>query len=204
MVIKQSFPPVPEVLANFPSEEVASGLSQVTFFGMASEDSGGVAYELVTNGSMWSSVAGTTQTGAGTTTINFDASAFNLPRTAKGTCYFSAGMATGNTKEVQLKVQVKHVDAGASETNISSEIAGENYTGTTADPSIMTFVKVPITTEKHFKKGDILRLTVKILQNLNGNSDMGHSPQNQVFNLLNTAAAHSSIMTFIMSFRSAE
>ena len=43
-----------EAIATFSFEEIASGLGVITFFGIASQDSSGVDYHLVTNKEVFS------------------------------------------------------------------------------------------------------------------------------------------------------
>lgn len=201
VTIPTAFPAQPLAVATFNFEDIVTGLGTVIFFGIASEDSSAVDYHLITNKEVFSQPVGTRRSSQGTTTIDFDTSAFNLTRTAKGTAYFSAAMGCSDGQQVRLLVQLKHVDSGLTETNITSEVTSQTYTATTGVLSNMVFLELPIT-EKHFKKGDFLRLTIKLNQvNASGSSDLGHDPKNQNFNFLVPGTKDTTVMTLLMSFR---
>lgn len=198
--INPTFQEPPGAIASFPSEEIASGLGNVVFLGITSEDDSAVDYHLITQ-TVYSSVSGTRRTSAGTTTIDFDTSAFNLPRTAKGTAFFSAGVGVNGADTIKLLVQLFHVDSGASETNITSEITTKNYTGTSGDTSTMMFIALPMT-QKHFKKGEFLRMRVKMTTTGSNAQDLGHDPKDQNFGTIVPGTKDTTIMTLVMSFRS--
>ena len=191
-----------QILRNFDFLDLANGTGIVNMYGIASTTDGGVEYSLVTNKESWSIPAGTTRSSVGTTTIDFDLTAFNLTRTPKGTATFSAGIGVANdASTVTLKVQLKHWD-GSDETNISSEITSQTFTHPGgAVGSEMVFLKLPITNEKVFKKGQILRLTVKIVNVGGGDIDVGHDPQNQLWDFILPAAANSTVMYLAMPFK---
>ena len=116
-----------EAIATFSFEDISSGLGIITFLGIASEESGGVDYHLITN-AVHSQPIGTTRSTLGTTTIDFDSSPFNLQRVAKGTASFSAGVGRSDGQTVKLLVQLKRV-SNSTETNITSEITSGTFLG---------------------------------------------------------------------------
>lgn len=191
----------PEIIASFSFEDIASGLGVITFFGIASQDDSAVDYHLITNQTVYSQPTGTRRTSQGTTTIDFDSSAFNLQRVAKGTAFFSAGMAATNGQNVRLLVQLKLV-SNSDVTNITSEITSQNHgAGLPPDTSEMVFLELPIT-ETIIKQGDFLRLTVKLNQiNASGNTDLGHDPKNQTFNDIVPGTVDTTVMTLLMPFK---
>ena len=196
--IPEQFTVDPEsAIASFAFTDIATGLGFVAFLGIASEDSGGIDFHLITN-ALFAQPSGTRRSTQGTTTLDFDTAAFNLPRTAKGTAYFSAGMAVSANQSVKLLVQVKHV-SNSTVTNITSEITSQTFTPST-NTSQMVFLELPIK-KQHYKKGDFIRLTVKLNQvNEAGDSDVGHDPKNQTFQTIDPGTKDTTIMTLLMPF----
>ena len=192
-------------IATFPSEEVASGLSQVTFFGIASTAVSTVAYHLIAGGDVYSVPGGTSAT---TTSVemNFDTAPFELVRTAKGTAYFSAGVngSGGGSGTSKVSVQLIHVDSDNNETTITSEITSQTYTHQTAN-AIEVFLELPIT-EKLFAKGEKLRMEVQLIKvGTDNQRDIGHDPKNQDFASVQPSTnSTTSVMKLLMSFRREE
>ena len=187
-------------IASFDFEDIVTGLGFVTFLGTASEDDSAIDFHLITE-SLFSSVSGTRSNSAGTTTLDFDTSIFNLPRTAKGTAFFSAGIGVNSTDTIKLLVQLKHVDSGANVINITSEITTKTHQGTSGNTSTMVFINLPIT-EKHFKKGDFLRLEVKMIK-VSGSLriEIGHDPKNQDGTSLRPSVSGTTVMSLLMPFK---
>jgi len=193
----------PEVLVNYNYVDVAEGTGIITFYGIASEDAAVIDYHLIGTAGVYSSQVTTKRApGAGTTTIDFDLAPFNSPRYPKGTAYFNAGMAVYNSESVHLDVQIKHWD-GTTETNLSAEIASQTLTvGGGANDSEMVFLKIPITTEKLFAIGDMLRLTVKLTSGIgSGTVEVGHDPANRNGQYLVPTTKNTTIMQLQMPFR---
>lgn len=204
MALTQTIPTPSKPIATFPSEEIASGLGNVDFLGIAENKEGTVSYKLTTNNSIFSRPTTTERTAVGTTEMNFDTSIFNLPRTAKGTAIFSCGVSgAGTTDTSKITVQLIHVDSGATETIITSEITSDTFT---IDSGVGQFILLflPIT-EKHFKKGDLLRLEVKMIK-VTGTQriEIGHDPKNEDGTSLQPSGVGggTTVMTLVMPFRS--
>ncbi len=188
------------VIASFPSESIASGLSTVPFFGIASETSAAVDYHLITDSSVFSQPVGTRRSGVGTTEIDFDTANLNLARTAEGTAYFSAGIGVISGDVGHLTAQLFKYD-GSDETAISSEITSASLTGADTE---MVFLALPIT-KTLIPAGELLRLKVKIVaENAGDIVDLGHDPANQDFNSLLPGTVDSTIMKLIMQFRAVD
>ena len=187
-----------KAVASYSFTDIAEGTGKQLYFGISSQDDSAVDYHLVSGISgVYSSQATTSRNSDGTTTMDFDSSVFNLPRTVKGTAYFAAGMGIA-VATVQLQVQVKKVDAGANVTNLSSEISS---VATAVTPSVMAFLEIPLT-QTVIKKGEFLRLTVKLVAtSLTTGVEVGHDPANAAGNWIATGTKHSTIMKFYMSFR---
>lgn len=202
MPLPIKFPATTEAaIASFNYIDIAEGTGTIIFYGISSEDSSAVDYHLISNKDAFSSQAGTERASDGTTTIDFDLGAFNLPQIAKGTAYLSVGVGADNGKGITIKAQVKKYD-GTTATNVTSEITSATFTGGAVIVSKMIFLKLPIT-QTSFRQGDILRLTVKFVQNGGaGNTSMGHDPKNRaITNLDPSSSENSTIMAFHMAFR---
>ena len=198
--INPTYPLPPAPIASFDFEDVAEGTGVVIFFGISSETSGGVDYHLVAN-KAFSSQPDTTRSTSGTTTIDFDTGTFNLPRTAKGTAYFSAAIGgTTDQARPQLKVQIFHVDAAAAETNITSEITSQEFAAPSGVGPEMVFLELPIT-QKHFAKGEFIRLRVKLVTTTNTTAGVGHDPNNQDPTFTSAALKITTVMELQMPFR---
>ena len=185
-------------IASFDWVDIAEGTGMIVFYGIASKTSAAEDYHLVSSQVPYSNPIGTTTTSTGTTTIDFDLAPFNLPQTAKGTAYFSGCMGL-NTGTITLKVQLKHYD-GTTETNITSEIESQDL-ASEVPASEMVFLKLPLTTQKHFKTGEILRMTVKMVVATAGRAEIGHEPKNQVFLDINPGTKDTTVMALLMPFR---
>ncbi len=179
-------------IVSFSFEEIATGLGFSIFYGTSSEDSGGVDYHLISNPAYSSQII-TQRASAGTTTMLFDLSPFNLSRTPQGTAYLSASLRTASGGTAKLAVTIKHYD-GSTETPISSEITSA-IAG--SDEALTIFIEIPITTEKTFAKGDILRLTVDLITTGTAITKFGHDPKDRVMDVL----SDTSVMEFQMPFK---
>lgn len=162
-----------DVQANYSYQDIADGTGKIVFYGIASTTSAATDYHLVTDTLGWSEPIGTSKS-AGTETIDFDAAPFNSPRIPKGTAWISAGIGAEASSTAKLMVQLKHWD-GSTETNITDEITSQTVGASSTD---MVFMPLPITTEKVFKVGDNVRLTVKLVTTT-GVGVVGHDPQNR-------------------------
>ncbi len=165
------YPPSPQPIASFDFVNLAEGTGTVIYFGITSNDTGSLSYHLVSNSAVWSSTVETTRGTEGTTTVDFDSAKFNLPRFVKGTAFFSGaiGSTSNPGSRSHLQVQLKKWD-GSSETNLTAEVTGIE---TQASGGRQEFYVMPITTENLIKKGEQLRLTVKLVQD--GGSAFNHS-----------------------------
>lgn len=190
-----------EAVATFSFEDIASGLGVIVFFGIATNASGGVNYHLISNSDVFSFPVGTERATVGTTSIDFDTSAFNLPRTPRGTAFFSAGTWGENSfaGDMRLDVQLFHVTSGGTETALSSKISSAVPADATSE---MVSLELPITTEKIIKNGEVLRLTVDLVQiNAAAHVEVGHDPKNQPFMGIQPGTKDSSVMTLLMPFK---
>ena len=145
-------------ISSYTWNELQGGTGIQVFYGIASEDSGGIDYHLTTTKTLISSSVSTARTQPGQTTLDFDLGQFNLPQFVRGTAYFHGTITVTSADTGRLLVQLKKWN-GSSATNITAEITGQTVG---AGNTEIVYLELPVTTETHFKKGDILRLTVKI------------------------------------------
>ena len=169
------FPSRGELIETFDFSDIATGLGFEIFYGSPIVDTSGTSYTLlpfaVHSGD---ELTQTTQIGTGTTTVNFDSSTFNLPRTAKGTAYPSFGLSGTVNNTTSAKVQIAIIHADLSVTNISSEFE------TVQTPVAITteLLALPLT-QTTIKKGEKLRMIVKIVvDGGGGNGTLYHDSLN--------------------------
>lgn len=141
----------------------------------------------------------TKQSNAGTTNVDFDLSPFNVPQYPKGTAYFSIAYKIGGAVDCSVSGQIFHYD-GTTETALSAEVTSINCNANHG----MALIALPITTEKQFKIGEILRLTVKLT--VGGGSDgfMAHDPAGRSGAQITTALTNPPVTTsakLLMPFR---
>ena len=196
-LIPQTFPaPTEAAIASFSFTDIADGSGNVIFLGLAAETSGGVTYHLVQT-AIFSQPPATGRSSQGTTTIDFNSSTFNLPRIAKGTATFSAAMGVTGGESVKLLVTVIHFD-GSTETVIGAEQTSQTFTGGESEMVSFRFTL----TETLFKKGDLIRLRVKLNQvNAAGSSEVGHDPNNEDATFIKPGTKHTTVMQLHMPFK---
>jgi phosphoserine aminotransferase len=129
--------------------DLADGTGGVTYYISLFGNSTGVEYRLVQDSYYSDYYQDTTFTAS--TTANL--SAFNTPRTAKGTAVISCFGNVAAGEEWNIKVKFQKVSGGVA-TDISSEITSLNY-----DPDRYSLIYVPLT-ETNFKIGDNLRVII--------------------------------------------
>lgn len=197
--IPKSYPtPPPSAIASFDFTDIADGTGVIIFYGVVAISSTSTEYELITNQEVWSALVETGRSTDGTTTINFNAKNFNIPREVKGTVSASMvlGLLAGATGK--LSVEIFHVASDDTATSIGSEITSQ--TKNTND-NHMIYINIPLT-QKHFKKGEHIRVTVKLIQvGASGNSAVGHDPQNQDGTVIKPASENgTNVMRFLIPF----
>ncbi len=160
MVMNQPFTTASPILANYDYNDVSQGTGIITFYGIASETSGGWDYHLITNPVK---TAGDDDADLSLSELmirngdyDFDLTEFNMPMTAKGIAYFSAEADSVSGSPLTAAVQIRKWD-GANETNISSVITSQTVNGEKEG----IFLSIPLTTT-HFKAGETLRVNVTI------------------------------------------
>lgn len=182
MLKKKSFLRSSEgISANYDFTDVADGTGVLVLYGVGATTSAGSSYLLTAN-RVWGLKTYDAQTAAGTYTYNFDLTGFNSPRTAKGVAYVNVAFYMVSASDsVTIKAQVKKY-SNSTETNISSEISSDTYGGAGIYKQLI--LPIPLT-QTNFKRGDQLRLTIKMVKvNANGSAEIGFDPQNNAGTLL--------------------
>jgi hypothetical protein len=146
-----SFPiPGESAIASYDWTDVANGLGYATFYGSLFSASH-ILTPTLFNVPNISLAAGTY--------VAFDATPFNSPRTAKGYAYINAHR-LGGVGNTTFTAKVSKI-SGAVTTDISSEV-NSSATGNDA-----WFLIRLLLTETVFKKGDIIRVSIKAADNTN-------------------------------------
>ena len=172
--IPAAYPPAQDIpIPVFQFTDIAAGTGVVTYFGAASKDPT-IGY-MLSEQQVYTAQRETARvTGTGESTFNFDLTAFNLPRTAKGTAVFSCpvwNLTQANTTTIKVKI-IKV--SGGTPSDVSSQISAEGLSN--VGQAKMILIKIPLT-ETHFKKKDILRCEV-VLNTSGDPGAFGHSPNN--------------------------
>lgn len=163
------------VVASFDGQELATGLGIAVYYGATTTDSSGTNYILSDFLIYSSSIETRRTTGPATTTMNFDTSAFNVPRTVRGTARVTFGVEVSTTSHWTVTLQKWD---GITATNISSAVVSADLIGTNTE-SIVT-MDLPLTLTR-IKKGEKLRLAVDMYLSANdvNGTTMGHDPINR-------------------------
>lgn len=185
--------------------DIRDGVGYADYYLYSTKDDDGESFRIGSE-QPYSRKVSSDQNGAGTKELNFDSSTFNAPKNAGGTAvlygWIGAVEASG-TAALYITVKLYHVSAGATETQMGSTWTSETV-GTTGPNRIRPFIAtIPITTTKHFKIGEKLR--VEIILNVTGAAvtwaEIGHDPQNRDGNYLTAANNAGTILKLRMPYR---
>lgn len=175
----QIFPPLPEgAIASYDYYDFASGVGYKSFY---PADFSGPLYTLTTE-TIYSHAGYT----IGACDLDFDIE-FKRACDVKGDVlanipcsrYNSTG--SGVTIGYTIQVFIRHWD-GTTETEMANDITADNQTSISPATAVSQIdaLKIPITTEKHFKAGDSLRITLKLVETAGaGRNYLGHDPKNR-------------------------
>lgn len=176
--IPQTIPAVPELaIASFPATEIASGTGTQLYYPLMGKDDSGDTFNLSESSTFGSWTIETRFQAIETQTLTFDSAVFNLPRYVKGTGIFKVNMKSANAGDsVKVSAQLQRWD-GSNATNLTAEITSALIT---VIEERVVYLTLPITTEKMIRKGDQVRLVVKLTKgDSGGTATWGHSPTNQ-------------------------
>ena len=192
-------------LATFNYVDVASGIGFLSYYGTVTQDDvQGKEYVLTPN-VVYSAVRDTYRTSAGTTTMNFDTSAFNLPRVAKGTAILSFGATfrAGSNVGEYISAQLQKVTATGSTVNLSATMtAYANLLYSNPFDSMMLF-KLPLT-QTIIKKGESIRLVLTISTDDTGTPPyvgIGHDPKGISGTYVTSTSTRTTQLLLDMPFR---
>ncbi len=151
--------------ASYDYIDIAEGTGIIILNGMAVQDDSGVDHILSRN-TLYShpkettAATTTSSTFAEALSLNFDLSPFNLPRTLEGTAWFSLSWKIAFATSNQQAYFIVRLKKGAVEIG-----SVQTQTGATASAGVdegwLSLVTIPVTTAVHFKKGDVLRVTIE-------------------------------------------
>lgn len=158
--------------ASYDFRDLVSGLGYDTFYAVASDEEalGTISYYLSPTADIYTDTTSTTQSSQGTKTLNFDSSAFNLPRTVRGTAIinFSGKNNDADVTNVTFSAQLLKVLADGTTTQALSSAKVVDYDGNTPPGSALgasvkfnalLFLSL---TQTLIKKGEKLRLQIII------------------------------------------
>ena len=177
MVFPQPFTTTTPNIISYDYQDISDGANMQIFYACAAVNSAGTTYFLTTE-----TIEGGNVSAISTSTQNHDYDfEFQIPRTIKGTAFLSASIganATAPTDRIMTVTATLYHWDGTTETSLSATQTSAAFTITQATQASrrITF-KIPITTEKHFKEGDSLRLTmITATTQGSGQYGYGHNP----------------------------
>ena len=169
MTLPQKFRKSADILANYDFTDIASGTGYTTFYGMAVVVNTTDNFILSPNpleSRHPNQAIGENGFASALADLDFDIS-FNNPRRIKGdfltTVTYGAKNSSGTTS-VYLKIKIVHYD-GSTETIIGTQQQTEthNHTGGANRTGIRSTLTFDV--DKHFKKGETLRVSVELWGN---------------------------------------
>ena len=187
-VIPTTFPPVQEpAIATFNFTDIANGTGVLVLQGADTAQGKILVGNQVYSSDIETSAASVGAPFAKVIDVDFDLTAFNLPRTLKGTAVINVPFAVqseanSTTHNAFVIVNIKHVDSGSTETSLGTAQSDTITSPSSAGGITQKVAAVTIAlTERHFKKGETLRITVEGWVNVAGLSGItiGHDPQNR-------------------------
>jgi len=167
-------------IASYDFIDLASGLGFQVYYAISGGEGQTQTYVLSPE-QLRSTITYTQRTGAGTTTVNFDTSTFNLPRTVKGVAIFSGDWFSGTTEAKRLTVKLQKIDINSVVTDVSSAVSTYAVDGALNVNAGMNtaLLRLPIT-QTTVKKGEKLRLNIlMIVDTGTGAFEIGHDGANR-------------------------
>lgn len=187
MPLPTYYPPIPpSAIASYDYTDIAEGTGMKVFYGTYAKVTTTNHYMLLSNvvasdeiQKYWEGIAAKAdffKVGD----LDFDASAFNLPKDVKGTAYVSLPFYAyegSGVLEAYIIAKLRKWD-GTTETEIASA-QSETYVGDPRTKKLLLKMTAPLT---HFKKGETLRMTIEVWYKatIPGNPShlaIGHDPK---------------------------
>jgi len=177
MALQQKIPILPSpAIASYDYFDISDGTGIRTFYFYQNQDNLGLYSGLTTDHLVYSSSIADAKTSSGSTSYDFDLSAFNTPKTIKGTALFQACTKANSSGGyyTSFDVTIKKV-SGANVSTIATATT-EN-----ASYSAHTFCLKIDVPQTNFKPKDILRVNVVWHYTIGGGNYMewGHDPANR-------------------------
>ena len=135
--------PVPSVKANasYDFVDIATGLGFVLYYGVSGAEP--TQTYILASEPLRSNLTYTGRSGAGTTTLTFDTSVFNLPRTVKGTALYVGDYFSTTTEAKRLTITIQKIDVDSNVTNLSSAVSSN--TGNVVINMTSVLMQLPLT-----------------------------------------------------------
>lgn len=174
-------------IVSYSFNDIAQGVSYVTFYGLASSVSGTIDYHLVTSNTLKSYPTGQQATVSSDTDVkefdlDFDSSVLFLPMTMQGEAIVNVPIqnrpAGASNVTSYVIVYIRKWD-GTTETTIVQAQSSEVTSTTTEEYTACVKLTVPRT---HFKPGDYIRVTIEYYARKSGSDgdmDIAHDPANR-------------------------
>ena len=178
-LVPQTFPiPTETAIASYSYTDIADGTGIVEFYPTESSTATSTFVQrMVTSASHYSENNGTT-TATGSLNLDFDVT-FNKSQTIGGKMYAQIPLslkASSGTVTISVSLTIIHYD-GSTETTIGTAQTSRVLSTTTTSEFVNTMVNLTWNiTDKIFKKGDTLRVTLTDTVSGNGTKTIGHSP----------------------------
>lgn len=164
-------------IATYNFFDIQEGTAITTFYpSKVATGPSAYAYIATTNTEVYSETDGFTD--ANGMNIDIDIT-FNLPKILKGVMYMNIPVnvkATSGTEDVAITGTIIHYD-GSTETTIGAATTTPDTSTSTSNASKMRIIKWNLT-EKHFRAGETLRITLTgvVDGTGSGSGNIGHSP----------------------------
>ena len=156
MVLPQPFTTASQAVASYDYTDIANGLGYSAFYATRQVYSTGSEYVLIPQVLSFGGSPGYVNAAEGAN-LDYDSAPFSLPQTVRGTALISGTFYRLNAG-TQPTFRLYHYD-GTTETPITDLITCEAV-GTNVTKQIL--MNMPITTEKVFAVGDVIRMTATI------------------------------------------
>ena len=188
MILKERIPtPAPEASASYDFQDIEEGVGFVSFNAATTSGSNILTRRVVYSTDISTTINPVSANHTKEIDKDFDTAAFNLPRTLKGTALISVPLLTqtsggGSRTSAYTVVDVKHWD-GTTETSLGRSTSGSYLLSPSTASQVVSGSQLHkiVLTQKVFKAGDILRLTVEgySVQGT-GLMEIGHDPKIRV------------------------
>ena len=189
-------------IASYSYTDIAEGTGVVKFYLFNSEDDSAKDYHLTSNVLFSRDVtAQASGSGSPKQDIDFDLAAFNMPQTINGTGYATIAMGGRSTAGSSVYIIVRVRKESGGETTLVS-IQSDTHTLPAASTQNWYFNVPLVIPQTHFKKGDILRITIETYPvHVDTGIHIGTSPKNRGYTVAGGTAVTLSESTVYIPFK---